>query len=54
MTKLAVWTWVAAGVLIALPPVIFVLFLRDARRVLEDIGVDRPRRDAASSRKEAA
>jgi hypothetical protein len=49
-----VWTWVAAGVLIALPPVIFVLFLRDARRVLEDLGVDRGRRDAVETREEAA
>lgn len=37
MTALALWTWVAVGVLIVLPPVVFVLFLRDARKVFEDL-----------------
>lgn len=37
MTSLALWTWVAAAVLVLVPPVVFVLFLRDARRMFEDL-----------------
>lgn len=33
MTDLALWTWIAVGVLVTVPPVVFALFLRDARRV---------------------
>ena len=37
MTDLALWTWIAVGVLVAVPPVVFVLFLRDARRVFREL-----------------
>ncbi len=37
MTDLALWTWIAVGVLVAVPPVVFALFLRDARRVFRDL-----------------
>lgn len=35
MSMLAFWTWVAVAVLIVVPPVVFVLFLRDATRLLQ-------------------
>jgi hypothetical protein len=37
MTPLALSTWIAVAVLVIVPPVVFVLFLRDARRVFEDL-----------------
>ena len=37
MTSLALWTWISAAVLVLLPPVVFVLFLRDARRLFADL-----------------
>ena len=54
MTPLTFWTWVAAGVLVVVPPVIFVLFLRDARRVFRDLGIGRDHADGDSARREAA
>lgn len=54
MTNLALWTWIAAGVLMVVPPVIFVLFLRDARRVFRDLGLERPRDAEERARREAA
>lgn len=38
---LAFWTWVAVGVLIVVPPVVFVLFLRDATRLLQEMAPPR-------------
>jgi len=37
MTSLALWTWISAAVLVLVPPVVFVLFLRDARRMFADL-----------------
>ncbi|KPK04890.1 MAG: hypothetical protein AMS20_07930 [Gemmatimonas sp. SG8_28] len=37
MTSLARWTWIAAAILVLVPPVVFVLFLRDARRIFDDL-----------------
>ncbi len=44
MTSLAVWTWIAVTVLVVVPPIVFVLFLRDARRVFDDLAEDPPSR----------
>ena len=41
MSMLTFWTWVAVAVLIAVPPVIFVLFLRDATRLLHEMAPPR-------------
>jgi heme exporter protein D len=54
MTTLAFWTWVAAGVLVLVPPVILVLFLRDARQVFRDLGFGRARTEGENARREAA
>ena len=40
MTSLALWTWISVVVLVLVPPVVFVLFLRDARRMFEDLKVE--------------
>jgi hypothetical protein len=37
LTDLTRWTWIAVGVLVTVPPVVFVLFLRDARRVFREL-----------------
>ena len=54
MTQLAFWTWLAAGVLVLVPPVILALFLRDARRVFAELGIGRERRQRDDARREAA
>ena len=54
MTNLAFWTWLSAGVLIVVPPVIFVLFVRDARQVFQDLGRERPEDAANAAGREAA
>lgn len=38
MSAFHLWTWVAIGVLVVLPPVIFAAFLRDAVRMFRDLG----------------
>lgn len=40
MSALAFWTWLAIGTLVAVPPVVFAFFLRDARGILRDIEAD--------------
>lgn len=54
MTNLAIWTWLAAGVLIVVPPVIFVLFMRDARQVFRDLGLERSAEASDTAKREAA
>ena len=46
MTSLAAWTWISVAVLVVVPPVVFVLFLRDARQVFEDLAGNRPSQTA--------
>lgn len=41
MTDLTRWTWIAVGILVTVPPVVFVLFLKDASRVFRELQSDR-------------
>ena len=38
MSVLERWTWLAIAVLVVVPPIVFVLFLRDATRLLRAMG----------------
>lgn len=38
MTSWAIWTWIAIGLLVTLPVIVLVLFLRDAFRMLREFG----------------
>lgn len=37
MTQLTLWTWIAIGILVTLPLIVFVLFVRDAWRLLREM-----------------
>jgi len=54
MSMLAFWTWVAVAVLIVVPPVVFVLFLRDATRLLQGMAPPRSEERALDSGDEKA
>jgi hypothetical protein len=41
LTDLTRWTWIAVGILVTVPPVVFVLFLRDASRVFRELQTGR-------------
>jgi heme exporter protein D len=49
VSMLAFWTWVAVAVLIVVPPVVFVLFLRDATRLLREMAPPRSDEKALDS-----
>jgi hypothetical protein len=55
LTDLTRWTWIAVGILVTVPPVVFVLFLRDASRVFRELQFGRESEAAdRAGKKEAA
>lgn len=48
VSGLALWTRAAIVVLVVLPPVIFVLFLRDAVRLMREIGDRAPHEETGA------
>jgi hypothetical protein len=52
LTDLTRWTWIAVGILVTVPPVVFVLFLRDAGRVFRELQFGRDTEAADRAGKE--